>query len=171
MKKIAILGLAVGSLSAMALSQTSTKWDPQPTNIGIRGGYIFPLYQALKDISRTYFGVGVDYYFTSRQQGDTFLAFDYIARSLKSQTGSMTLFTYNVKRFWDPSGSDRKYWVVGAGLANQNFTSGNLVFGARYGVGMELNPHISAEVVATYTSPGREKIQGSTAGFYLNYKF
>lgn len=157
---------------ANAFGQTSPgTFDPKPSNIDIRAGFVFGLYQAVKDISSTYGAIGLDYHLPNARGRELTLSVDRIFRSFSGSNGSMTMLTGNVKTPFRAGAADHHYWLVGIGAANQNFTSGSVVFAARYGVGMDLTGQVFAELVGTYTSPGRDKIQGNTAGIYFGYHF
>lgn len=156
--------------SALAQS-TEPAFDPRPTGFNFRVGYLLPLYQALKDLAPAYGAIGIDYSLGRDLKGENFLAFDYFARSLRTQTGSNFSLTYNIRRYLKGGSADPKYWVVGIGASNQNFTTGSIVFSGRYGVGMDIGARSFAEIVGTYSSPGRDRIQGNTMGIYFGVRY
>jgi hypothetical protein len=166
MKKLMVLaGLG---LAGLGMAQTNPMLTP-PSGIGIRLGYVLPIDNAMRDLAKSYLGVGIDFdqSFKVLDNAETTISADWIAKSGSGAHGNIFPIMLN-QRFWD--NTHTSYFFIGAGVAIMDITSTSTVLAGRLGYGMTLGPKVYAEGTLLYTD-GADGVHGTSGAVYLGYKF
>ncbi|GEM_PF-797803 len=144
-----------------------------PYNFTVRGGVVFPIDSSYSNVSSTFFGVGIDYTFTSPliKGGETYLSLDYHAKTFGKDKGSVFPIALNQRIFGKAnSEGNRTYAFFGLGATVVDFAGSETVLGARLGVGIELSTSLIGEATL-YLADKKNGVQPNSFGLFLGYKF
>lgn len=169
--KTTLVALSALTLAGGAYAQNGASL----AGTSLRLGMAFPINNTLSGFGDNFTGFGFELP-TSPAFGpapQSYLAFDYIGKSLgEFGKGSALVISYNL-RFRDKTGTARApYAYIGAGYASLNFgasTDGTLAF--RGGFGMDLSDHTFAEIGGTFSSSTASNGAFNTIGLSVGYRF
>ncbi len=170
----AIAAAIAGSGIAAAQSDTPTLGKVSAGGMAIRGGVVLPFDDNLRDLSRTFIGLGAEYTFTHQflQGSETYISLDWVAKNLN---GGDSFYPICVnQRFYTGNsryGSGRAYFFVGLGETFYNLGGDSKKFGGRGGIGMELGPNVSLEAAAMFAGKDSDGVAGNAVGIYAGYRF
>lgn len=174
MKKLLITAFAAVSLGAstMAFAQyTSTIGNVAVSDLSIRGGFVYGLNTALRDQSTSFLGIGADYRLSRLvPNAQTYVSFDWITKATTGSSANIFPVCLNERFALSNSAYGQTYAFVGAGVFFNQIGGSNTVLGIRGGVGVDLGPHIFAELTGTLSQVSNS-IQTNTVGLYLGYRF
>ena len=90
MKKSLVLAASAFGLGLAAISAAQAPIDPTPSGVSLRAGGVIALDDDLRDISKTWAAVGLDYTFTKQflKNSDTYMSLDYIFNNGRGKKGS-----------------------------------------------------------------------------------
>ncbi len=171
MKRIALLAAAVGVVSAAHAQATA---DYTPTNLSVRLGFGYPLDDAVRDLTKTLIGVGVDFRLNTAliKGSETFISADWLGKSGNGAKGNIFPIMINQK-FNSSMAADifpRTYGFVGVGVAIIDVKSTSTAIGARGGFGVEFGPNIFSEATLVI-SDNAGGAKANTVGLYIGYRF
>jgi hypothetical protein len=166
------------SLSAVASAQWQTPAQEQPATLTVRAGIVFPLDDPLRNVSRTFFGLGADYTIPALRlipRGETYVSFDWLIRNQRGDRGNIFPIMLN-QRFHvqptDPAQAHRVYGFVGLGAVILDVQPAATRFGGRFGMGIEFNDNLVGEVAVVLSDRTRDtNIRANSIGLYLGYRF
>lgn len=141
----------------------------------LRLGLSFPINNTLSGFGDNFGNFGFELP-TSTAFGDgpdTYLAFDYIAKSLgEFGKGSALMVSYNLRFYSKNSTTRQSYAYAGLGFASLNFgASTDSTLALRGGVGMNLSDHTFAEIGGTFSSSTNNNGALNTIGLSVGYRF
>lgn len=163
--------MAALGLAGAASAQTRTL-DFDLSGISVRAGVTWSAEDDLKKYGSTFTGIGAEYTLAVplMKGGETYLSADYITKRLFGERGSILGFTANQRWYLGSGNGLRNYYFLGAGFAFVDYSSSEVAFFGRGGVGTELSDRIFAEAIGTVT-PKAGGASGTTVGVYLGYRF
>ncbi len=168
MKKIALLA----ALGIASVSQAQVNYLENPNNMALRLGYVYPVDDVLRGVGTSYFGLGADFWvdFNIFKGAETTLSLDWMASKFDGSGGNVYMLALNQRWYMGDSPVQRSYFFAGLGVASVDVTTAKGVLGVRGGYGKEFGDHIFGEIIVTYTDASAGA-RGTTAGFYLGYRF
>lgn len=170
----AIFAAIAGSGIASAQSNTPTMSAVSASGLAIRGGVVVPFDDNLRDISKTFVGIGAEYTFTHQflANSETYISLDWIAKNIN---GGDSFYPVCInQRFYTGNsryGSGRAYFFVGLGETFYNLGDDSKKLGGRGGIGMEFGPSLFFEGAAFFAGKDTGGTSGNAIGAYLGYRF
>lgn len=170
----AIIAAIAGSGVASAQSNTPTMSPVSASGVAIRGGFVVPLDDNLRDISKSFVGIGAEYTFTHQylSNSETYISLDWITKNINSGDSfypicvNQRFYTGNSKY-----GSGRAYFFVGLGETLYNLGDTSKKICGRGGIGMELGPSVFFEGTAFFAGKDGLGNSGNAVGAYVGYRF
>lgn len=178
MKKALMLA-AAASMGAVASAQFGNETGGEGTayNLRARLGIYLPFDDGLRQVSNTFFGLGIDYTLERSliPGSQTFLSFDWLTKSSRADRGNVFPIMLN-QRFYlgeaDDVATSRTYAFVGLGVGVIDVNPSSTRFGVRGGLGIEFNQNIFGEATLLISDRARNGGPAATGiGVYLGYRF
>ena len=181
MRKAVILAaaLACTALSSVANAQIYGENDTgegTPYGLRARFGVVFPLDDALRNVSGTFLGLGIDYTFEKSfiPGSQTFLSIDWLFKSSRADRGNLFPIMVN-QRFYlgqDQEYGRRSYAFLGLGAVIIDVRPSSTRFGVRGGFGVELSEVLFGEASILISDKARNGGPSATSiGAYIGYRF
>lgn len=177
MKRSLFLAASAFGLGSAALSQAQvgSAIDPTPSGISIRGGFVIPIDDDLRDVAKTWSGVGLDYTFTKQylKNSDTYVSVDYLFRSIDGGRGSFWPVMLGQKFYQGGNelGENRSYINAGIGAVFFDITGSDTRLGAKIGFGKEFGPNIFGEATMFWSQQSQDGINANSFGVWIGYRF
>jgi hypothetical protein len=175
-----MLKMAAGVAALGVVASASAQLDVHPANLTFRAGFVLPVDSALRNFSKTFFGVGVDYtlpnQFLNLKNSESYISLDWFGRSSNGVKGNVFPIAFN-QRFWlgQNSSSLGRYGTpyatfgIGAAIIDVGQSSTKLLL--RGGLGVELGSHLCAEAILTLTDKSTSGVRANAVGIYVGYRF
>jgi hypothetical protein len=152
----------------------------QPSFFTGRLGVLLPVDSNLRDLSRTFIGLGIDYTFSNQwvPNGETFVSIDWITRTTGGGRFNLFPLCLNERIYLTQRSNGRNlvgtqgqaYAFLGVGATLFDFNSSTFRFGGRAGLGTSISNNVLAEL-ALYLSTADSGIRANALGLYIGYKF
>lgn len=174
MKRL-LFAAAAAAFATMGLAQNSFE---TPSNIAFRIGGAYPLDSDVRDIVKSFIGVGIDI-FLSRpilpgKNTESTISIDWLGKSSAGTKGNV--FPVLLTQRWysasevDSIDNKRSYYFGGVGFSVVDLNSTKTVLTFKGGLGYEFNKNIFAELSAMYAEPAN-KLRASNVAVHLGYRF
>lgn len=177
MKRSLTLAASAFGLGCAALSSAQVRnvIDPTPSGISFRGGVVLPIDDTLRDVVKTWVGLGMDYTFTKQylKNSDTSVTLDYIFKSSSGDRGSFWPVNLT-QRFYSGGnqlGEDRTFVDVGLGAVFFDIFGSDTVLGGKVGIGREFGPNIFGTATLFMSQQSTHGLNANSFGFYVGYRF
>lgn len=165
-----ILSAALLGVALFGSAFAQQKWDFTPYGYSFRLGVAFPQSAATRGGDEMWNAIGVDYNLDSSvlRRGDSFLSLDMIMKEFGGQGGTIWSAMIN-NRFYTTEGDTRNYFIGGLGFNIINVNGSEMLFGGRFGYGMEMSQQMFLQGVYTFGAKG--DLSPENFGVYVGYRF
>lgn len=174
MKRL-LFAAAAAAIATVGLAQSNIE---SPTNIAFRVGGAYPLDSDVRDIAKSFIGLGVDVFLSRSilpgQNTESTISIDWLGKSSAGTKGN--IFPVLLTQRWysasevDSIDNKRTYYFGGVGFAVVDLNSTKTVLALKGGLGYEFNKNIFAELSAMYAEPAN-KLRASNVAIHLGYRF
>lgn len=164
--------MAMAALCALSVSSTAQKdWADVPMQFALRGGIFLPVEDELQDLDNVWFALGGDAEFDRGfvAGANTVLSLDWFSRNGGANANAFPLMVS--QRWYTGRWPNRTYFQVGIGPVFTDFKPADIVFGARGGVGIELNDRFFAEANFYWSDDTKQDVGVIGAAGFLGVRF
>lgn len=143
MKRVLTVAAALGVFAVSSVAQGNLA--DVPMQFALRGGIFLPIEDELQDLDNVWFALGADAEFERGlvTGANTVFSLDWFSRNGGANANAFPLMLS--QRWYTGQWPKRTYFQVGIGPVFTDFKPADVVFGARGGVGVELNDRFFAE--------------------------
>jgi hypothetical protein len=171
---LAAITLGATVLSASAFAQVEHGGtDAYPYSLSLKGSFVLPLQDNLRDVDKWFAGASVEYLFPTQliRGSETFMELGAYIHTTASNNVNIFPLTIN-QRFWGKpnSNGNRSYAFVGAGVTWIE-PKGSAKITGHVGFGMHIGPKTFVELGLYHAEQDSKGLRNSTALFSIGYRF
>lgn len=168
-----LFGMA-GVLALASFGMASDTFQ-NPTGLGVRLGWVYPIDSVARNAVRSFIGVGFDADLSGGLVPNAVsnLSIDWLAKSANGAKGNIFVLSFNQKFYRGEmleSGGGRNYFSAGAGVAVVDINSTDTVWAIRATAGQEFTSSLFGEITFVYSDAGRGA-RATSLGAYIGYRF
>ncbi len=166
-----------GLAGVLALASIGTAADTfqDPTGLGVRLGWVYPIDSVARNAVRNFIGFGVDADLSGGlvENAVSNFSIDWLAKSASGAKGNIFILSFNQKFYRGEmleSGGGRNYFSMGAGVAVVDINRTDTVWAIRATAGQEFTASIFGEITFVYSDVGGGA-RATSLGAYIGYRF